>query len=80
MGIIKDPVDIALGDSTVYVADRDQERILVYDKEGVYQHQFRAPEGHPLRGLQALFVDEVENTMYILTQSSLFKHPLTQAN
>ena len=80
VGIIKDPVDIALGDSTVYVADRDQERILVYDKEGVYQHQFRAPEGHPLRGLQALFVDEVENTMYILTQSSLFKHPLTQAN
>lgn len=80
VGVIKDPVDIALGDSMVYVADRDQERILVYDKEGVYQHQFRAPEGHPLRGLQALFVDEVENTIYILTQSSLFKHPLTQAN
>ncbi len=83
VGVIKDPVDIALGDqgnSMVYVADRDQERILVYNKEGVYQHQFRAPEGHPLRDLQALFVDEVENTMYILTQSSLFKHPLTQAN
>ncbi|MCE7984843.1 MAG: hypothetical protein DYG89_27030 [Caldilinea sp. CFX5] len=83
VGVIKDPVDIAVGDQSnymVYVADRDQERILVYNKEGVYQHQFRAPEGHPLRDLQALFVDEVENTMYILTQSSLFKHPLTQAN
>jgi len=83
VGVIKDPIDIAVGDQSnymVYVADRDQERILVYNKEGVYQHQFRAPEGHPLRDLQALFVDEVENTMYILTQSSLFKHPLTQAN
>lgn len=83
VGTINEPVDIAVGDqgnSMVYVADRDQERILVYSKDGAYHHQFRAPEGHPLRDLQALFVDEVENTMYILTQSSLFKHPLTQVN
>jgi len=83
VGVVNDPVDVAVGDqgnSMVYVADRDQERILVYNKEGVYQHQFRAPEGHPLRNLQALLVDEIENTMYILTQSSLFKHPLTRAN
>lgn len=83
VGAIGAPVDIAVGDqgnSMVYIADSDQERILVYSKDGQYQRQFRAPEGHPLRDLQALFVDEIENTMYILTQTSLFKHPLAQAN
>lgn len=83
VGVIGAPVDIAVGDqgnSMVYIADSEQERILVYSKDGQYQRQFRAPEGHPLRDLQALFVDEIENTMYILTQTSLFKHPLTQAN
>jgi len=83
VGVIGEPVDIAVGDqgnSMVYVADAAQERIIVYDKEGKYQRQFRAPEGHPLRDLKALFVDEVEDTIYILTQTALFKHPLTQAN
>jgi len=83
VGVIGDAVDIVAGDqgnSMVYIADRDQERILVYSKDGRYQRQFRAPEGHPLRDLQALFVDEIEDTIYILTQTSLFKHPLTQAN
>ncbi len=83
VGTIAQPVDIAVGDqgnSMVYVADAAQERIIVYDKEGKYQRQFRAPEGHPLRDLKGLFVDEVEDTMYILTQTALFKHSLTQAN
>lgn len=83
VGAIVAPVDIAVGDqgnSMVYIADSDQERILVYDKEGVYQRQLRAPEGHPLRDLQGLYVDEIENTIYLLTQTSLFKHPLTQGN
>ncbi len=83
VGAIVEPVDIAVGDqgnSMVYVADAAQERIIVYNKEGKYQRQFRAPEGHPLRDLKALFVDEVEDTIYILTQAALFKHPLTQAN
>ncbi|MEZ4726444.1 MAG: hypothetical protein R3E79_04850 [Caldilineaceae bacterium] len=83
VGAIGNAVDIVVGDqgnSMVYIADRDQERILVYSKDGRYQRQFRAPEGHPLRDLQALFVDEIEDTIYILTQTSLFKHPLTQAN
>lgn len=83
VGAIGAPVDIAVGDqgnSMVYVADRDQERILVYSKDGLYQRQLRAPEGHPLRDLQAIFVDEVDNTIYILTQTSLFKHPLSQGN
>ncbi|MBX3012687.1 MAG: hypothetical protein KF832_14320 [Caldilineaceae bacterium] len=83
IGVIGSPVDIAVGDqgnSMVYLADSDQERILVYSKDGKYQRQYRAPEGHPLRELRGLFVDEVEDTMYILTQTALFKHPLTQAN
>ncbi|MEZ4868383.1 MAG: hypothetical protein R3C14_44050 [Caldilineaceae bacterium] len=78
--VIAGAIDIAVGDqgnSLVYVADSAEERIVVFNKEGQYQYQFRAPEGHPLRDLRGLFVDEVGGTMYLLTQSSLFKHPLT---
>jgi hypothetical protein len=76
-----EPVDMAVGaqsESFIYLADRTQERILVFDKEGAYQRQFKAAEGNPLRGLSGLFVDEVTGSMYILTQSALFHHALMQ--
>lgn len=74
-----EPVDIAVGDqadSLIYLADRAQERILVFDKAGQYLRQLQAAEGNPLRGLSALYVDEVAGKIYILTQSSLFVHAL----
>lgn len=74
-----EPVALAAGsqnDSFLYLADRSQQRILVYDKQGLYQRQLQAAEGDPLRGLSGLFVDEVAGTMYILTQSALYQHAL----
>ncbi len=78
-GQINDPVDLAVGDqgnSMVYIADSAEERILVFNKDGQYERQLRAPEGDVLRNLRGISVDEVAGTMYILTQSFLFNHPL----
>ena len=78
-GQIQNPVDLAVGNqsnSMLYVADGSGERILVFDKNGAYQRQLRAPEGDTLRNLRGIWVDEVAGTMYLLTQSSLFNHPL----
>jgi len=78
-GQINDPVDLAVGDqgnSMIYIADSADERILVFDKDGRYERQLRAPEGDVLRNLRGISVDEVAGTMYILTQSFLFNHPL----
>lgn len=78
-GQIEGPVDLAVGSegtSLIYVADGPGERILVFNKNGEYLRQLRAPEGDALRNLRGLFVDEVSGVMYILTQSSLFQHPV----
>jgi hypothetical protein len=81
VGMVSEPVDIFVGDqdnSSIYLADAGQERILIFGKDGSYQRQLQAVEGHPLRDLRSLYVDEVAGTIYILTKSSLFQHPLPQ--
>ena len=64
--------------ANIYLVDAAQERILVYDKNGAYLSQLRAPEEELLRGLSGLYIDEVTGTMYLLTQTALFAHPLIQ--
>ena len=79
VGLVSGPVDMVVGDqgdSMIYLADSQEERILVFDKNGKYQRQLVAPEGHILRGLSGLFVDEVTSSLYILTQSALYEHAL----
>lgn len=78
-GQIQEPVDLAVGNqgnSLIYIADSAEDRILVFNKDGDYEHQLRAPEGDVLRNLRGISVDDVAGTMYILTQSFLFNHPL----
>jgi hypothetical protein len=78
-GQIADPVDLTVGDqgnSMIYIADSAENRILVFTKEGAYDRQLQAPEGDVLRNLRGISVDEVAGTMYILTQTYLFNHPL----
>lgn len=79
VGLIEQPIDLVVGDDTnpyLYLVDRAGERIWVYDKNGKYTKQFVAAEGHPLRGLSGLFIEDVTDLMYLLTDSSLYKHPL----
>ncbi len=79
VGLAQEAVDLAVGtqdSALLYVADAAEERILVFDKQGAYQYQLMAPEGNMLRGLRGLYVDEVDGSMYILTETALFKHPI----
>jgi hypothetical protein len=74
-----EPVDMAIGvqpDSLIYLADRNEQRILVFNKDGAFQRQLQAAEGEPLRGLSGLFVDEVAGAMFILTDAALYQHAL----
>jgi hypothetical protein len=79
VGMMREPVDLFVGDGTnpyLYVADGGSGRIWVFDKEGVYQKQLAAPEGDALRGLSGLFIEDVTDSLFLLTSSALFKHPL----
>jgi hypothetical protein len=76
---LSEAVDMALGpdvDSPIYIADVAQDRIMVFDKNGAYIAQLVSPEGDQLQNLSGLYVDEVAGSLYILTQSALFQHPL----
>ncbi|MCL4835227.1 MAG: hypothetical protein KJZ86_22505 [Caldilineaceae bacterium] len=71
--------DMAMGsapDSRIYLADGSQDRILVFDKAGTYIEQLQAAESTALAGLRGLYLDEVSGTLFILTQTSLYSHPL----
>jgi hypothetical protein len=79
VGLAEEPVDMYVTTEDrqqIYLADAGQDRILVYDKDGVYVKQLKAAEGDPLRGLSAIFIDEITQRLYILTKSALFSHPL----
>jgi len=76
------PADLWVGqssDETIYLGDALAERILVFDKAtGEYREQYQAAEGTPLNGLRGLFIDSVQSTQYILTDSTLYQERLPQ--
>jgi hypothetical protein len=61
----------------LYVADAASNRILAFNKEGKLLQQL-TPVDHPgaLRDLQDIYVDEVSNHLYALTESALYQVPL----
>ncbi len=79
VGLMREPVDFTIGDGTnpnIYVADRGGERVWVFDRDGKYIKQFAAPEGNPLRGLSAIGIEDVTDSLFLLTPTALYKHPL----
>jgi hypothetical protein len=81
IGLAEEPVDMYVARqelNTIYLVDAAEDRILVYDKGGAYLSQLRAPEDDLLRGLSGIYVDEVAGTMYLLTQSAVYTHPVVQ--
>lgn len=77
--LAEEPVDMVVTTqdrSLIYLADGGDDRVLVYDKDGAYQGQLVAAEGELLQGLTGLYVDEVGETMYLLTTSALYEHSL----
>ncbi len=72
-----DPVDLyisqSVNDPTLYLADAAEERILFFNKDsGEFEGQFQAAEGRPLRGLRSIYIDEVRDTLFILTNEALY--------
>lgn len=81
LGLAQQPVDLAVSEEDngrLFLADRAQSRVIVYDKNGGYVSQLAAPEGNPLENLSGLFVEDVTNTLYLLTDSALFQHDLLE--
>lgn len=81
VGLMREPVDFFVGDGTnpyIYVADGGGERVWVFDRDGQYVKQLAAPEGNPLRGLSGIFIEDVTDSLYLLTSTALYKHPLPQ--
>lgn len=69
-------MDSNVNSSLLYLADATHDRILVFDKEGRYIEQYVDAENMALVGLRGLFLDRVTDTLYILTRSGLYVHPL----
>jgi hypothetical protein len=61
----------------IYIADADTNRVLVFDKEGRLLAQL-TPLEHPdaLKELKDIYVDEMTNTLYLLTKTALYQSPL----
>ncbi len=76
-----EPVDMAIGsqgDSSIFIADAAHDRILAFDKEGTYKYQLVASEGEPLSDMRGLYLDELDEKIYILTKAALYQHPLPE--
>jgi hypothetical protein len=61
----------------ILIADAATNRVLVFDKEGKLLAQL-TPLEHPdaLKDLKDIFVDEMTNTLYLLTKTALYQSPL----
>ncbi len=57
----------------VYVADAGNERILQFDKAGVYLRQFKVPSGDEhMKELRGLYVDEERQRLFFLSGRTLW--------
>jgi hypothetical protein len=75
----EEPVDLYVTKeerNEIYLADAGEDRILVYSKDGVFEKQLKAAEGDLLRGLSGIYIEELNETLYILTKTGLYTHPL----
>ncbi len=70
-----DRADAPIG--RIYIADAATNRVLVFDKEGKLLAQL-TPVEHPnaLKDLKDIYVDDITNTLYLLTKTSLYQSPL----
>lgn len=55
----------------IYLGDRQNERIVVFDKRGNYLHQFRVREGQ-LRQLEALVVAQEPRVLYMIAANGIY--------
>ncbi len=61
----------------IFIADAATNRVLVFDKQGKFLAQLTPLEhADVLADLKDIYVDELTNTMYLLTQTAIYQTPL----
>lgn len=55
----------------IYLGDPNKERIIVLNKRGEFQHQFRMPD-ETLRQLEAMDIDEEKGVLYLIAGNRLY--------
>jgi hypothetical protein len=61
----------------IFIADAATNRVLVFDKEGRLLAQLTPLEHQDaLSDLKDIYVDEMTNTLYLLTDTALYQTPL----
>jgi len=61
----------------IFIADAATNRVLVFDKEGKFLAQLTPLEhDEALNDLKDIYVDEMTNTLYLLTKTKLYQSPL----
>jgi hypothetical protein len=61
----------------IFIADAATNRVLVFDKEGKLLAQLTPLEpADALKDLKDIYVDEMTNTLYLLTKTALYQSPL----
>ncbi len=61
----------------IYIADAATNRVLVFDKNGKFLAQLTPLEhANALADLRDIYVDELTNTLYLLTKQALYLSPL----
>lgn len=61
----------------IYLGDAQNERIIVLNKRGEFQHQFRLP-GEELSRLEAITVSAQPPVLYILAENQLYAAPIPE--
>ena len=61
----------------LYLGDAVQQRIVVLNKQGVFQHQFRLPE-ESLQQLEALAVTTKPHNLYLIAGNKLYAAPIPE--
>ena len=65
----------------IFIADAATNRVLVFDKNGRLLAQLTPLEhNEALKDLQDIYVDEMTNTLYLLTKDALYQSPLPTIN
>ena len=71
-------VNLAEGDlGRIFIADAATNRVVIFDKNGRLLAQLTPPDNSDaLRDLTDIYVDELTNTIYLLTKTRLYQAPI----
>ena len=60
----------------VFVVDAGNGRIVEFQPDGVFLFQYRLAEGEALQQVRSLFVDDTDDSFFLLTNDALYRVPI----